>query len=339
MLIGSVFALAEPALHATGDWPVDEQDSLLTYNARCALWLLLQDLQPARLWLPAFVCPDLLQAVPVGCAVHYYPLNQRLEPEQLRWTRALNGHDVVLVCAFFGFPPAAELTCALEDSPATVVLDAAQALFLRAGHPDWFCLYSPRKWAGLPDGGVLCGGRKRWRHELEPAPAAHWLTLFQAQLLRRDQGLQPPLEAPRPWFNLFRQAEASQPIGARAMSSLSRALLFAGLDSHQMRERRRANYQHLSRELADCALFPELPDPVVPLGFPIQLAERDRLQTQLAERGLVCAVHWRLKAVPPEFSASHTLARRILTLPCDQRYGTTEMAHLCAEVQALRNHV
>jgi hypothetical protein len=338
MLIGSVFALAEPEPHATGDWPFDEQDSLLTYNARSALWLLLQDLQPTRLWLPSFVCPDLLQAVPAGCRVHYYPLNQHLAPEHLRWTRTLGSNDVVLVCAFFGFPPPAELTGALQDSPATVVLDAAQALFLRPEHPDWFYLYSPRKWAGLPDGGVLCGGRKRSRHELEPVPATHWLTLFQALLLRRDQGPQPPLDAPRPWFERFREAEASQPTGAWAMSSLSRALLFSGLDSQQMRARRRANYQQLAAAFSDCALFPDLPASVVPLGFPIQLAARDRLQTQLAARGIFCAIHWRLKDIPAEFSASHTLARRILTLPCDQRYGTAEMAHLVAQVQALRDN-
>ena len=46
--------------------------------------------------------------------------------------------------------------------------------------------------------------------------------------------------------------------------------------------------------------------------------------------------HWPLGGVVPEsFGASHRLSRSLLTLPCDQRYGETELRRMVTCVRNL----
>ena len=86
--------------------------------------------------------------------------------------------------------------------------------------------------------------------------------------------------------------------------------------------------------LPGLALFVELPAGVVPLGFPIRLAARDRVRQALIEERIYPPTHWPLDGVIPEtFAASHALAAHILTLPCDQRYARDDMERMVSAVK------
>lgn len=341
MIIGGIFPLPDAPLPEPSAWPLPSQ-GVWTCNARSGLWLLLRDLQPERLWLPTYLCPELYRSLPAEIPLHFYPLLPGQPPADLSWTLGLHSEDLVLCPAYFGFPPEAVLEQALRDSPASVVVDAAQALFLPRIHSDWYYLYSPRKWAGLPDGGLLTGPSLPAKPDLREPPARTWLQGVQALILRREYQLSPgdnPSLRQR-WFELYQQSEAAQPAGPFGISTLSRALLIHGLDYAQMRSQRCQNYRVLAARLEELALYPELPEGVVPLGFPIRLAERDRLRDRLASVGIFCPVHWPLPPVlGAEFKESQVLASQILTLPCDQRYSAAQMHSLSDILQKVLKDV
>ena len=97
----------------------------------------------------------------------------------------------------------------------------------------------------------------------------------------------------------------------------------------EISQRRRDNYAVLQQQLADLAIFPELPDAVVPLGFPIRIANRDAVRRALFDEAVYPPVHWPVPAsVPDRFGDSRRLAADIMTLPCDQRYGAEDMHRL-----------
>jgi len=194
-------------------------------------------------------------------------------------------------------------------------------------------VFSPRKFFGVPDGGILRDSRAYLRHwpTLIPPPAEWWLACLEATTLRRDFDRH---GGERRWYELFRQTQADAPAGPFAMSRLTQALLSGAVDAALTARRRRHNYRCLAEQLRELALFPELPAGVAPLGFPVCLAERDRVRQRLFARRIYPPVHWPLDGVvPTEFSDSHLLAREIMTLPCDQRYDPDDMDALAAAVK------
>ena len=103
-------------------------------------------------------------------------------------------------------------------------------------------------------------------------------------------------------------------------------MLESGMPLSHIRARRRSNHDALSA-LLPCV--PETDGANAPLGCVIVLQDevlRERVRHALMAERIYPAVHWQLPAtVPARFAESHALSRRILTLPCDQRYDHNDM--------------
>jgi hypothetical protein len=98
---------------------------------------------------------------------------------------------------------------------------------------------------------------------------------------------------------------------------------------------RRRNYRVLHHRLREWALFPE-PDPAfAPLGFPVRVNDAGALSRRLSATRIFAARHWaRLPSDAATFGREHRLARALLTLPCDYRYGEAEMHRVADAVLA-----
>jgi dTDP-4-amino-4,6-dideoxygalactose transaminase len=233
---------------------------------------------------------------------------------------------MVVVIDYFGFPFEMGWEEEARGRGAVVVRDACQALLSTAEsvRSDYH-VYSPRKFLGIPDGGILTGTTvvPEERRQLEEAPAEWWLGGLVATVLRRSFDRHGGV---RDWFELFQRYEATAPVGTYRMSEVSRRIIEA-TDHAALAERRVRNYRVLADLLGDIALFPNLPAGVVPLGFPVRVPSRDKLRKALFDREIYPAVHWPVpSAVPGRFAEPRRLAAEVMTLPCDQRYspGTME---------------
>ena len=132
---------------------------------------------------------------------------------------------------------------------------------------------------------------------------------------------------------MFQWVEANGPLEPCRMSDLSEAILQI-VDWSTIKKRRRRNYEFLSSELGDLAIFPDLSRDVVPLGFPVRLPNRDRVRRSLFNDRIYPPVHWDVAGlVPSEFAASHRLASQIMTLPCDQRYDQDDMLRMVSRLK------
>lgn len=245
------------------------------------------------------------------------------------WVTEVEPMDVVLVIHYFGFSNFTLPAAKLAFRGAVIIEDASQALFVRKHYQESLSIiYSPRKFLGVPDGGVLATlGRHRVHDQsLESPPTEWWKDALAVTRMRREFDL---LGGENTWFSLFRHVEDTFPLGAYRASDLARELIEGGVDYKYMRRSRRDNYLALAERLRKFALFPVLDDQTVPLGFPvcIDAGQRDQILDSLYSQRIYPPVHWRLDGiVPEEYDDSHLLSRRVLTLICDQRYTIADMA-------------
>jgi dTDP-4-amino-4,6-dideoxygalactose transaminase len=305
-------------------------------NARSAIALLIERLTPRRVWIPSYVCGAVLDGIGDRAQVAFYGVNDRLVLLEDGWLADVSPGDVVMLIDYFGFPADQSVAAGAKERGAWVVRDACQALLSDMPHAQAdFVVYSPRKFVGVPDGGILVSRAPESTHDwdpLEDPPADWWLIGLTASLGRRDFDL---FGGERIWYTLYRKSEAEAPCGPYAMSTLTRALLGNAFDYDEIAARRVANYRHLARELGYLLAFPELPEGVVPLGCPIRHPDRDRLRDELFRHDIFPPVHWALEGIVPErFASSHQLSREIMTLPCDQRYGPRDMDRLAKTLLA-----
>ncbi len=331
-LIGGVFGLEEGPDGAAA-WPSFLKGSeLLLLNGRSGISLVIRLLSPTRVWMPSYLCEAMLKAVdPKGVA--FFAVDQDLCVSSTEWLDELRPGDLVVLIDYFGFPCDERCATRARERGAWVLEDACQALLSDGvGRCSDFVLFSPRKFLGIPDGGILRvnGKLDLAGVELERPPAAWWLKSFRASLLRREFDAH---GGSRRWFELFQEAEAEAPCGAYAISELSEMLLKHAVNSAAIARRRIENYQYLADSLADMALFKALPPGVVPLGFPIRTNNRERVRQHLFDCEIYPALPWPLPGmVPEQFGDSHRLAAEIMTLPCDQRYARADMNRMAQAV-------
>jgi len=332
-IIGGMFGLESPI-------PVDnladvELPRFLTSphiklaTGRSAFSLLNSLLSPKNVWLPAYLCGVVMGAFPARqTRIKFYPIDENLQVTDDSWLTEVAGGDMVVFIDYFGFNLWSEYGAEVRRRGAWVVEDACQALlnkqFCEHSH---YVVFSPRKFVGVPDGGILLaqGDAKLPEVNLPTPPTEWWLAAFTASQLRAEFDRH---GGERKWFELFRKSDPSGPLQPVRMSELSQWLL-PRLDWSEICIRRRENYLHLASQLGSVAMFPDLPAGIVPIGFPIKLKQRDEIRQRLFSHEIYPPVHWPVAGVvPAHFAASHRLNEVIMTLPCDQRCQKTDLERM-----------
>jgi dTDP-4-amino-4,6-dideoxygalactose transaminase len=334
-IIGGMFGLQAAPDPNASDPPFLTDRSICLVNARSGIWLLAHWLSPRQIWCPSYLCHTMLDAVKGSAAeVRFYEVNYDLAIPSFGWLHHVQEGDLVILIDYFGFACDSSCVIRAKERGAWVLEDASQALLSGdVGRFSDFFVFSPRKFLGIPDGGILCINREATFQgpDLETPPAEWWLRAFYASVLRREFDVH---GGERAWFEIFQKNEAESPIGSYAMSALSRMLLLNNFEYSTIAQRRVENYRFLASALGDSALFRNLAPGVVPLGFPIRVTHRDPVRQALFDCGIYPPVHWPIQGIVPEnFRDSHRLAADIMTLPCDQRYTRSDMERMAQRVR------
>jgi dTDP-4-amino-4,6-dideoxygalactose transaminase len=334
-VIGGLFGFSQSEVGAPVPPPFFGGNRVLLANARSGVWLAAKLLKTGRVWVPSYLCPTILDGVrAAGIEAEFYDVDDNLQVPSMAWADAVSRGDLVVLIDFFGWPCDPSSIAVLRQRGAWILEDACQALLSDdTGKDSDFTLVSPRKFLGVPDGAVLfCKSTEIELNKvaLQDPPQEWWFESFAAMLLRREFDL---YGKNRAWLDHYHRFETGHPIGAYAMSQLSEALLLYKFDYQDIARRRRDNYQVLANRLGRFGLFPELPEGVVPLGFPARFPERDRLREALFKVEIYPPVHWQFDGiVPRQFVESHQLSAEIMTLPCDQRYDSEDMERMAQSV-------
>jgi len=338
-IIGGVFGLHVSEKHESMSLPsyLNTTHSIQYYaNARSAIWAILVTLRPKTVWYPSYLCPSMLHIQEIaGIQGRFYPVDTKLQVNDVSWIENVGYGDVVLFIDYFGFQHTAELYDNVKRNGAYVLEDASQALLSEnvGAYSDYYVL-SPRKYIGLPDGGVLCTKQNvpSIDMQLHSPSEEWWLKAYSTVLLRYRWDNDDLQVSQDDWYQERKRAGKDIPCGPYSISTMSLSILkSANVDWQNIMRKRRENYLFLQERFKYIAIFDMLPSDVVPLGFPIRVPahKRDSILKELYIHQIYPPVHWRLEnIIPSEWVDSLVLSAEEITLPCDQRYTIDDMNYM-----------
>lgn len=282
-------------------------------SARSALFHLLATLRPARLWLPQLICQSVIDAVQAaGVDIVWYGLDEHYVPQM---PSALAAGDYFLYVNYLGQCEEVQQRLLATLPAERLIFDHSQAFFARP-QPVLATIFSPRKFFGVADGGLLHTAVEMPEPETQDRDSVNRT----AHLL-----LQHEFDT-RSGYAAFSQAEASlDDISASRMSGLTETIL-RSVDYATVKRIRERNYQLLHQRLGDLNGF-RFADRAVngpfcyPFFFPAQ-----NLHKPLIAQGIFVATYWQdaLARVAPR-SIEADFVNHLIPLPCDQRYSEEDM--------------
>jgi hypothetical protein len=280
-------------------------------------------------WLPAYLCKEVLRPFIHASRVAYYDVGPDLtiDPAYIDSLLRATPARLLVMINYFGFlqPFRRELAAVCREHGTTLLEDCAHSLLTPgSGDTGDLAVYSFRKTLPVADGGAL-----RVKNPSRPVQAVFHPRLYSNALsvlalvkalssvstsafsragvadLRADA-----MPATKPANGHLRIL----PLSWFASNGIGHAP-FADI----LTERRRdyAFWADLARESGAFRLvFPELPADVCPLGCPVVASDRTALRALFERLGVPAKIHWLLPpGVGETCDVSQRLSREMLTLP------------------------
>lgn len=297
------------------DFPFAASSSCVWVNSgRAAFECILHSLPQriGRVWLPRFICNTLLQPLErMRLPVRFYEVDAQMHPVPVP---DIATDDVLVAVNYFGLTAEAVAQVVVQV-PCTVVVDATTA-FYAPPLPGVPCFYSPRKFAGMVDGGIAVAPFSL----VEPAAQDA------ASDARCEALLQCCSDA------AVQSAEDALSGAPLRMGEVSKELMLS-IDWNAAAQQRLRNYAVLHRALAPLNRLQLPAEPVhAPMCYPF-VSGIPGLRDYLIDAGVRLPLYWPEVIAATDASATENkLARTLLPLPIDQRYTEQDMEHLLSLV-------
>lgn len=281
-------------------------------SARNALRYIVRVQGIKHIFLPYFTCPVVWDALKEeGCRFDFYDIDRDLKPILDNIPKT-----AYIVCNnYFGIQT--NLMRRLTVEYENIIIDNAQAFY--APQLGLGSFYSPRKFFGLPDGGIALLSDDA-HLELDQDHLSH--TRCEHLLKRYDLGANAA-------YNDFVKNDASLiNENIMYMSALTSALM-KNIDYKCVKERRRENYAYLHSYLSDINLLSmELSDDDVPLTYPL-LIEAEGMREYLISHKIYIPKYWpNIDEYAPHESNAMYMSDNLISIPLDQRYDINDMQRI-----------
>ena len=276
-------------------------NGVLLNSGRNALRHIIRQLKVKSIWVPEYTCPVVWDALRAEkCELKFYAIGLDMLP-----ITKLSRNDFVLYTNYFGCCGKSVEMLAAECP--NLVVDCAQAYHVQPKGRASFS--SPRKFFGVPDGGVAFGVEDGAPYETDDSSCR-----MQHLIVRKERGA----EAGYEFFRAASQTLVGAPI--RKMSAVTTAAL-QKINAAVAMQRRRANFAFLHERLQTSFPFALAADDV-PMVYPY-VTDDVILRSRLIAQKIYVAKYW-----PRLSPAANALAERIVPLPIDQRYGIDDMERI-----------
>lgn len=292
-----------------GKVPLYYQDGIYLNICRNALRYLIRALGVKRIHVPIYTCHVVYDAIrQEGCETLFYSLDSNLMP-----TKDFAVDEYIIYNNYFGVT--GNKVNELAKRYPNLIVDNAQAFYSQPNCRA--AIYSPRKFFGLPDGGIL-RGKDIPVLELEQG---HSFEVTSHLLKRHDYGAQAAYQ------DFFENDNALERYPLERMSKLTTALM-GNIDYEGARVQRLANFHYLQEHLSTPFPISMAPDDV-PLAYPLMVENGSALRDKLIRNGVFCARYWSnvLEGLQ-QLDIEYNFAINVVPIPIDQRYDIEDMKRI-----------
>lgn len=314
--IGGYFELAN---RENGVFP--HGNGILLNTGRNALEYILRTLGVVNnIYLPFYTCEVVLEPITkLGIPYQFYHINEQLEIAQ---PICLKEGEYLVANNYFGLKDT-YINALAEQFKDRLIVDCAQAFFANP-IPSIMMFYSCRKFVGVADGGVAYTQNDDILQMMlldEDDTSDHNGHLFTRKRYGAEAG-----------FKEFLENECkldNQPI--KIMSHQTRDVL-EHIDFDNIRIKRQNNFNYLHEALGWTnklqLKIKDLQD-AAPMIYPYWVSGGQNLRNKLITNKVFCARYW---PNVTEWCGANELeydfAQNLIAIPCDQRYGTSEMQRI-----------
>lgn len=293
----------------TGEWFSGERVLRLN-SGKAAFYVAAKQMKPRKVWLPYFHSPESHRPFEeLGIEVERYFLDDNLLP-----TGVNPRQDELLVWTnYYGNASLAEIDSVVGQFGDRLLLDNCHAFFAEP-MPSVLNVYSCRKFFGVGDGAYLVGeitdAAAGLERDFSSDSSSHLLIQWESGT---NAGYSRALE---------NETRLSNNYGL--MSPLTQTFLNR-IDYFRIRDARTENLKRLHGLLGGLNDFDINLNAETQILYPF-LTSNPAFRELLAERGIYCPHWWShvLETVPTS-TIEYRLSSRMILLPIDQRYGTSDI--------------
>lgn len=296
--IGGYFALE---LKSSNSYP--HKSALHLQSARSAIKLIIKTHNIKEIYIPYFTCKSVLEAIKhSNCKIKFYSINEDLSPKL-----ECSDNHWIIYNDYFGIN--SKNIKKITKKYKNIIIDNAQSFFAKRSK---ICFYSPRKFIGVSDGGILYDSKSTLQN------------IQKDYSLNRAKYLFSRLEGGAEYgYKDFLDSEKSldlEPI--KTMSNLTYSLLNA-IDYKTIKQKRVQNYNYLNSVLKK-SIKPFLETNEIPMIYPY--FGNKKLRENLIKNKIFVATYWRdLELWCKKNSFELHLRDHLIALPIDQRYEIDSM--------------
>lgn len=321
------------------DTVVKDRDGVYCLSGRTAIDLILQDVLRKRkvksVAMPAWCCDSMVAPfLAHEVDVRFYDVELNVG-RLLYHTNFTDKTDILYLTNYFGYENTVDIEIVKQfKAKGAVILYDRTHSFLMHDDPYLtladYCFASIRKWMGVIGGAVVEGVENV---TLKPCP--YLKPKETAMRMKHAYMAGDDTIDKQEFLKLYGEFghHLADDYCDYAMDDLSFAI-YKATDIESIKVKRRANAQYLHEHLNLQFLSPFTPNAYplfVPVLFPTK-DERDRVRKRLIEAEIYCPIHWPKPAqIPADFEANRIYDTE-LSLICDQRYTTDDMARMVAVI-------
>ena len=303
-------------------------------------------------FVPAICCESM--AIPFkqyGVGYILYPLNKDYTINEEFVLNNIKEHQIILINNYLGLKTKEAtikenefLDRLKQNHHVVIVRDVTQSLeeaLYSDKSKDDYTIFSSRKWAGLPDSGVMWSNKDIIVQYDEPDFKYAELK-NQAMKIKSEYLSTHDISIKQKFMELFKQAEEiiDNDVKIIEMSEFSKELLYS-LDFEKILNIRKSHVKHFEEKLEEVNKSLKEKIKLLSKGtncsgqyFPIYVNNQKELQKHLANNNIYCPVIWPMmeELDNAEFGFCNDLVSHMLAIPCDQRYSLEEIDYIIVKI-------
>lgn len=286
-------------------------DGVLLNTARNCFEYILRVREPKHVYIPKFICDVMTQPLEkLKISYSFYQIDENLEIAQ---ELEITEDQLLLYVNYFGIKDNYSKKL-IEKYKEKLTLDCSQAFYFEPNQSS-HVIYSPRKFFGVSDGGILYTDKlldDKFETDISFSRSTHLLK-------RIDLGAEAAYDS----FNADEENLNNQPI--KLMSNLTKNIL-ASIDFHDAKVKRKENFEFLHNKLKNSNLISiKIGELDCPMVYPYKTTSKN-LRKLLIENKIFVAKYWpNVIDWSDDNETEYKFAECTLPLPIDQRYGKKDM--------------